>query len=53
MELIILLVIAVFIITYRKNTGENVYKFLLKKLQMYMTNMLLILLRWLERNLNN
>ena len=27
MELFILLVIAVFIITYRKNTGENVYKF--------------------------
>ena len=27
MELIILLVIAVFVITYRKNTGENVYKF--------------------------
>ena len=27
MELLILLVIAIFIITYRKNTGENVYKF--------------------------
>ena len=27
MELIILLAIAIFIITYRKNTGENVYKF--------------------------
>lgn len=31
MELIILLVIAVFIITYRKNTGENVYKFFAKE----------------------
>ena len=27
MELVILLVIAIFVITYRKNTGENVYKF--------------------------
>ena len=27
MELIILLIIAIFVITYRKNTGENVYKF--------------------------
>ena len=27
MELLILLVIAIFVITYRKNTGENVYKF--------------------------
>ena len=27
MELIILLLITVFVITYRKNTGENVYKF--------------------------
>ena len=27
MELIILLAIAIFVITYRKNTGENVYKF--------------------------
>jgi len=26
-ELVILLVIAIFVITYRKNTGENVYKF--------------------------
>lgn len=28
MELIILLIIAVFVITYRKNNGENVYRFL-------------------------
>ena len=27
MELIILIIIAVFVISYRKNTGENVYKF--------------------------
>lgn len=27
MELIVLLLIAVFVVTYRKNTGENVYKF--------------------------
>ncbi len=31
MELIFLLIIAVFIITYRKNTGENVYKFFAKE----------------------
>ena len=27
MELVILLLIAIFVITYRKNTGDNVYKF--------------------------
>ncbi len=32
MELIILLLIAIFIITYRRNTGDNFYKFLMKEL---------------------
>jgi len=32
MELVILLLITVFVITYRKNTGENVYKFFAKEM---------------------
>ena len=31
MELVILLVIAIFIIAYRKNNGENIYQFIAKQ----------------------
>ncbi|MDD2238492.1 MAG: hypothetical protein PHH51_01225 [Bacilli bacterium] len=32
MELIVLLLIAIFVLTYRKNTGDNFYKFLMNEL---------------------
>ena len=32
MELVLLILIAIFVITYRKNTGDNFYRFLMKEI---------------------
>lgn len=51
---LIVLAIAVFIILYRNNSNSNnVYKFINKKLVRYMTVMLLIHLKLLERKLKS
>lgn len=50
MEFIIIVFVVLFVVLYRKSNGESLYKFVTTSIEMFMINMLHILLKLFVKN---